>query len=293
MAKWFKDHILDFDMQKAVWHPKDVGPIYDWNQYWRDPVLESYLKSLDCNKGLPIGELKGKKRYFKWFTEDADSFMSAVGNDGNTWFTESDQYRRETLQDLQKNYILSIQQYFPNKEGKITVPSHPPQGKEAQGIQPVTKTVPFGPWVFWSRTEWQKIDRQWSVFHRKALRNLSKSNDQDGPTQTHTQSHTEKQVQIQDRDQSDRKDSNDKPTPTIDHPSDQPSHHKSHRDKSSKNSRHKSRRSRRNRDHHRSDSRSRSRSRSRDNHHHSHRHKSNSNNDRNLPIHSDDSQVSS
>lgn len=282
MAKWFEDHIPNFNMDHAVWHPKDSGPIYDWNTDWRDPPLEQHLKALECNKDLPIGTIKGKKRYFTWFTDDADIFVSSVGNDDHTWFTESDEYKKETFSSMFRNYNKAIKLYYPDKNGKLPVPTHPTPAQAAEGIQVRQKTVPFGPWLFWSKSDWDVIDRQWSLHCRQRLRAQTASTtttDQD-KSHTHAQSHPEQ------KQATDHQHTKDKPTKS-----------KSDKSKSKRDKHHHRNRSKRHH-HHRnrskSHSRSRSRSRSRDRHKPSHAHKSKSpNQSPKSPIHSDNSQVSS
>ena len=271
MADWFKV-LSGFDVTKAVWHPKDVGAIFDWNKEWRDPELEEYLKGVPAYTEYAVGELKGLKRHFLWFAEDADTFMTLVGNKG--WFMESEKYRKSILRSMQKHWETSVKNYWPNDGGKMTVPTHPAPGREAEGIQTKPTTVTFGPWLFWSESQWTDIERQWTKHCREQLRNAL-------PTTEHIPSSHDIQSQKQ----------------TTHHSSDHQKRDK-HRHKSRKKSRHHHIR-------HKSTSRSRSRSRSRDNHrphiHHSHSnthspsntHSQSQQSNSMSPIQSDDSQVSS
>lgn len=272
MTQWFQDHVPNFNMENAVWHPKDSGPIYDWNKLWRDPDLEQHLKSSDDYKDLPIGKIKGMKRYFTWFTDDADIFVSSVGNDGHTWFTESDEYKKNTFKDMIRNYGEAISRYYPQKDGQLPVPTFPSQEQAAEGIQERQRKVPFGPWLFWSKTEWDEIDRQWSLHCRQKLRSqpISTTNTPNVTTQT-PQKHTQTQSEHQQTDTQQQK-------------SHTKSKRKSRRDKSKKQRHHRNQ----------SKSRSRSRSRSREKHRSSHNHHSKkSNQSPSSPIHSDNPQVSS
>lgn len=180
MTDWF-DAIpgLDYDHDNQYWDPTGKGPVFDWHTKWRGKALESYLKTLDEYKDYPIGKIKGLKDRFLWFTEDADSMVTQIGN--KTWYSESNQYRKMVMGSLYKKWNSCVDTYYPSKEGEIEVAVK--SGSESIDKLPLDfKLVPFGPSLFWSESDWDGIQRQWELKLRKDERDSHRKND-DQPQQ--------------------------------------------------------------------------------------------------------------
>ena len=181
MSDWF-DCIDGFDIDNQFWDPSDSGALFDWSKEWRQDTVETYLRTLDEYRDLPAGQFLPKKRPFKWFCDDADSFMQMVAN--KEWHSSGESYRNMTMKSMFKNWTKAVSIYWPQHGGKMSVPGTPKAGSKVnpEKIPRELKKVMFGPALFWSQSDFEEVQRQWELKKRQDLRNSSKRKKQKNVT---------------------------------------------------------------------------------------------------------------
>ena len=174
MAEWFKV-ISDYKEENAIWHPDDTGPIFAWQEKFDKKVLEDYINNNPQWKELAIGTRKKIKNNFTYFREDANSFMTTVGNKG--FFECMKGHRDDVILALEKKWIEELKYYDPSNKGTIPIQTQPSNNNK-QEMDLSSVAVPFGPWLFWSESEWDGVKRDWEVYTRNESRSRSRKRSQ-------------------------------------------------------------------------------------------------------------------
>ena len=111
MAEWFKI-LTDYNEEKAIWHPDDAGPTFDWQEKFDKKVLEDYINTNDQWSDLSIGKRKKIKNNFTYFKNDANSFMTTVGNEGFFEFLKGHRDDVIIVTDVEDMMKMELQQNF-------------------------------------------------------------------------------------------------------------------------------------------------------------------------------------
>ena len=167
MASWFKD-IPDFNIDTPnVWGQDKL--IWDFKKVWQDPKqVKDFMRKKWKDKSA--GEVKGKTNPIIWFTKDSDDFLNMIGNDYLSELEPTS--RKETIENLNDLFIKARDNYY-DKKGQVPVKQSPDKAIDKNR----NKTVyyipfPFGPWVYWTKHEWDEI-----VYKDKSVRRKSRLDD--------------------------------------------------------------------------------------------------------------------
>jgi len=177
------------DITKAAWGQYD--PIFNYSEEFEKAKLENWVQ--DKHGDLSAARQKNILSSIHYFRDAADDFMVDVGN-GNFYKTFDDEARNETIRTLRKYWKRTKEAYW----GKDSIMNWNNNGTE------YNRDISFGPWLFWSKSEWNSIDEifdRWrsreirnNIFNRNRNHNIS---DQNSQSVSRTQSTPSNQQQSQ------------------------------------------------------------------------------------------------
>ena len=131
---------------------------------WKDSKKTGeHLRSSHPN--MSAGERKGLKKHSTRFVTEADEFDLSVGNE--VFHNSSDDFRNLTIKTLAELWIKACTVFFANKEGKAV---HTRKERN-ENTTPTNAVIPFGPWIFWTKSDWCDIKYNFSRWQRKQSRN--------------------------------------------------------------------------------------------------------------------------
>ena len=169
MTEWFDNVIEEFSLEDGHWDPNHKGPIIDWANLFEEESLREYLSETPPHDSLEEDALKNILAIFNWFCDDASSFMQQVGKDN--WFKKHPDYRENIVSKLYDYWVQVIDYYYPTQLKNIKI-SALVKGATKK-VDP--RKIKFGPWVFWSKPQWDQIQRDWDIKVRTALRSRKRS----------------------------------------------------------------------------------------------------------------------
>ena len=161
MASWFED-LPEFKMDTpGVWGQDALA--WDYKKLWADKeTLKTYMEKFW--KDLSAGAVKGKTNPITWFVSDSDDFLNMISNEYFFQYTAEEQ--KEVIHNLNKRFVTARDNYY-NDDGKVPVTPQGAKKKKNHNAKAVATVFPFGPWVYWTKTDWEELEYKYDSARRK------------------------------------------------------------------------------------------------------------------------------
>ena len=157
------DWFGDIDNDNASWGQYD--PLFNFSEEFERNKLKSWVQIKHAT--LTATQQKNILSSIHYFRDAADEFMMDVGN-GNFYCVFDDELRNETIRTLKKYWRRAKESYW----GKDNTMKWSNNGIDYE------EDIPFGPWLFWSKSQWNHIDETFDRWKAREIRNkiINKNN---------------------------------------------------------------------------------------------------------------------